>query len=64
MLNENIGHNEAVLLVRQEIEKYKASLEKSKTKYKIIEEVNQPDGSVIIRIKKQYNMSPVGSYLD
>ena len=64
MLNENIGHNEAVLLVRQEIEKYKASLEKSKTKYKIIEEVNQPDGSVIIRVKKQYNMSPVGSYLD
>lgn len=64
MLNENIGHNEAVLIVRQEIEKYKASLEKSKTKYKIIEEVNQPDGSVIIRIKKQYNMSPVGSYLD
>lgn len=64
MLNENIGHNEAVLLVRQEIEKYKASLEKSKTKYKIIEEVNLPDGSVIIRIKKQYNMSPVGSYLD
>lgn len=64
MLNENIGHNEALLLVRQEIEKYKASLEKSKTKHKIIEEVNQPDGSVIIRIKKQYNMSPVGSYLD
>ena len=64
MLNENIGHNEAVLIVRQEIEKYKASLEKSKTKYKIIEEVNQPDGSVIIRINKQYNMSPVGSYLD
>lgn len=64
MLNENIGHDEAISLVKDEIEKYKDSMEKSKTQYKIIEETTQPDGSVVMKIKKQYNYSPVGSYLD
>ena len=36
----------------------------NKTKYKIIEETEQPDESVIIKIKNQYNATPVGSYLD
>lgn len=43
---------------------YKASLDRSRTKYKIIDETEQPDGSVVIRIRKQYNNAPVGSYLD
>lgn len=33
-------------------------------KYNITSEVEQPDGSVIIDIKKQYNTSPVGTLLD
>ncbi len=64
MLKEDTGHDYAVKVVQEEIKRYKESLEKSKTKYKILEETQQPDGSVIIRIKKQYNTSPVGSYLD
>jgi hypothetical protein len=64
MLKEDVGHDYAVKLVKEEIEKYKASLERTRTKYKIIEETEQPDGSVIIKIKKQYNTAPVGSYLD
>ena len=64
MLKEETTHDYAVRLVREEVEKYKASLEKTRTKYKILEENEQLDGSVIIRIKKQYNTSPVGSYLD
>jgi hypothetical protein len=64
MLKEEVGHDYAVRIVQEEIAKYKASLEKSGTKYKILEETEQPDGSVIIKIKKQYNSSPVGSYLD
>ena len=64
MLKEDVGHDYAVKLVKEEIEKYKASLERSRTQYKIIEEMEQPDGSVIIKIKKQYNSAPVGSYLD
>ena len=64
MLKEDVSHDYAVKLVRDEVKKYKGSLEKSKTKYKILEETEQPDGSVIIIIKKQYNTAPVGSYLD
>ena len=64
MLKEDVGHDYAVKVVKEEITKYKASLEKSRTKYKILEETEQPDGSVIIKIIKQYNTAPVGSYLD
>ncbi len=64
LLKEDVGHDYAVSLVKEEVEKYKASLERSRTKYRIIEETEQADGSVIIKIKKQYNTAPVGSYLD
>lgn len=64
MLKEDIGHDSAVRAVKDEVTKYKALLERRGTKYRIIEETEQPDGSVIIRIKKQYNAVPVGSYLD
>lgn len=32
--------------------------------YKILSEERQEDGSVMIEIIKQYNSSPVGTYLD
>ena len=51
-------------LVKEEVEKYKASLDKNRTKYKIVSEETQSDGSVMIKIIKQYNTSPVGDYLD
>ena len=53
-----------VKLVHQDIEKYKATLERNRTKYKIVEQTEQPDGSVMLKIIKQMNMSPVGDYLD
>ena len=64
MLKEDAPRDYAARLVNEEIENYKASLAKTGTKYRIIEETPQSDGSVIIKIKKQYNASPVGSYLD
>ena len=45
-------------------EKYKAQLEKSGTEYRILSEKTNEDGSIVIEIKKQYNTSPVGDYLD
>ena len=39
-------------------------LERNRTRYKIVDEAEQEDGSVVIRIIKQYNRSPVGDYLD
>ena len=48
----------------QECEKYKAQLEKSGTKYKILSEKTNEDGSIVIEIKKQYKKTPVGEYLN
>ncbi len=63
-LKEDVGENYAKQLVLQEVTAYKSKLNKSGTKYKIIFEETQPDGSVIIEIKKQYNTSPVGDYMN
>ena len=42
-------------LNKEEVEKYKASLEKNKTRFQIVEETEQPDGSILVRVRKQYN---------
>lgn len=50
-------HNE------DELKRYKAQLDKNKTRYKIDEESRQADGSIIVRIRKEYNASAdVGEY--
>ncbi len=64
MLKDDPGHDYTVKLVKEEVEKYKASLERPRTMYKIISEETQSDGSVELKIIKQYNTSPVGDYLD
>ena len=63
-LKEELGHDYAVSYVKKEVEQYKKTLERNQTKYRILEETEQPDGSVMIKIVKQYNTSPVGDYLD
>lgn len=63
MLKEDLGHDYARKMVQEEVKKYKAGLDRSKTQYKILSETEQEDGSVVIEIKKQYNTSPVGDYL-
>lgn len=64
MLKEDVVHSYAVKIVQEEVARHKASLEKNRTQYKIISEETQPDDSVIIKIIKQYNTSPVGDYLN
>ena len=34
------------------------------TEYRILSEKTNEDGSIVIEIKKQYNTSPVGDYLN
>ena len=64
MLKEDISHAEAVELVKREVEQYKKGLDSKHTKYKIVDEAEQTDGSVMLKIIKQYNASSVGNYLD
>ena len=61
---EHLEHDYAVKLVQDEVNRYKATLDRNRTKYKIVSEETQEDGSVMIKIIKQYNMTPVGDYLN
>ena len=64
MLKEDVEKDYAAKLVNEEVERYKKHLDRSGTQYRILSEKTQSDGSVMIEIKKQYNTSPVGQYLD
>lgn len=45
----------AIQINREEIEHYKKSLERAKTRYIVVDEAEQEDGSIIVHVKKQYN---------
>ena len=64
LLKENIEQNEAAKMVEDEVAKYREKLDKNKIQYLIISEEKQKDGSVVIKIIKQYNTSPIGDYLN
>ena len=64
MTKEEEQPENAIRWVRQEVEQYKKGLERNHTKYRILDETEQPDGSMIVKVIKQYNTSPVGDYLD
>lgn len=54
----------AAQTVQDEVTEYKARLDRAHVQYRILKEEAQKDGTVILEIKKQYNSSPVGNYLD
>lgn len=64
MLKEDVDHGWAVKQVEDEVEHYKKTLERNRIKYKLVEQTREPDGSILLKVIKQYNASPVGNYLD
>lgn len=62
-LKEDLGHSAAIKYVRDELERYKMQLERKNIKFQIIDETEQPDGSIIIHIKKQYNDHNCDEYM-
>ncbi len=42
---------------RDEFEHYKQTLERAKTRYVIVDTEDMQDGSVVVHVKKQYNMT-------
>ncbi len=42
---------------RGEFESYKQTLERARTRYVIVDAADMPDGSVLVHVKKQYNMT-------
>lgn len=61
---EGADHKSVVRNVQEEVAHYKQQMDRSGTIYKILQETQQPDGSVVIKLVKQYNQSPVGDYLN
>ena len=64
MLKEDLRHEDAVRSVKEDLATYRLQLERSRTRYRIDSEEEQPDGSIIVKIRKQYNSYDCGDYLD
>ena len=62
--SDDLSPELAAKMVRQEVESYKLSLTRKQVAYKIEAETPQPDGSVIVMLRRQYNFYSCGSYLD
>lgn len=45
----------AAKINREELEHYKATLDRTKTKYQITDTEETEDGSIIVHVRKQYN---------
>lgn len=43
---------------------YLAELERKNSRFRIVDVQKQPDDSILVKIKKQYNSYDVGSYLE
>ena len=57
MQKEDCGFSREQILTmnRQEIDRYRGSLDRSHTRYQIVSQEEQQDGSIIVRVRKQYN---------
>ncbi len=42
-------------LNREEVEHYKQTLDRTGTRYIVVSEAEQEDGSIVLHVKKQYN---------
>ena len=64
MLKEDSPHDEALQFVKAEYEHYLAQLERNRTQYRILEKTEQPDGSLLVKLKKQYNSYDCTPYMN
>ena len=62
-LKDGIARAEAISAVKDEAEAYISSLDRKHTAYQILRREEEPDGSVVLEIKMQYNNHPTGTYL-
>ncbi|WP_342424003.1 hypothetical protein [Paenibacillus sp. FSL E2-0178] len=62
-LKDDVTSTAGIAELKEELNAYKATLERKRIKYKVVEESSQPDGSIILKIKKQYNTYDCGDYL-
>jgi hypothetical protein len=63
-MKEDVPKAEAAQLARAEYEHYCQQLDRSRTAYRILSEEGRPDGSIVVKLRRQYNSYRVGEYLD
>lgn len=59
---DDVDPKQAAQASQEEVAHYKQQLERSHIQYKILSEGPQPDGSILVKVIKQYNSAPVGDY--
>ena len=64
MLKDDLPRAEAVQAVQAEYAHYIARLDRSRTEYRILEKTEQKDGSLLVKLKKQYNNYDCTPYMD
>lgn len=64
MLKDDLPHEEAVQAVQAEYAHYIAQLDRSRTVYRVLEKTEQKDGSLLVKLKKQYNHYDYKPYMD
>ena len=57
MQKEDCGLSKASILEtnRREVEHYKQTMDRTRTRYQIVSEEEQENGSIVVRVRKQYN---------
>ncbi len=50
-------------VVAAEVSHYKALMDRRRIKYSILSENTLEDGSIVLKLKRQYNDYPVGEYM-
>ena len=63
-LKDGIERSIAARNAKEDYENYKKQMERSNVKYVIVDEKEQSDGSIIIKIKIQYNSYKCDGYID
>ena len=63
VMKDDIPREEARQMVQAEYRHYLEQMDRNRTGYKVLEELPQADGSLIVRMKRQYNNYDVGDYL-
>lgn len=57
------GHEAEAMAVAAEVSHYKALMDRRRIKYEILDEQTLADGSVVLKLRRQYNDYPVGEYM-
>lgn len=50
-----LTREQQIKINHDDVIRYKATMDRSRTRYQITEETEQADGSVLVRVRKQYN---------